>query len=106
MREIALEVPSVRWADVGGLDEIKEKLKQSVLWPQEKAQDLRAMGITVCLPQVLFSSDPPKAKLSCIEKMLIVKKACLKFRACMQLCSSIELLEGMGFCMMLGLEVL
>lgn len=49
MREISLEVPAVRWADVGGLDEIKERLKESVLWPQDKAQELSAMGVTVRL---------------------------------------------------------
>ena len=49
MREISLVVPSVSWADVGGLDEIKDRLKESVLWPQEKAQDLRSMGVTVRL---------------------------------------------------------
>ena len=49
LRAISLEVPSVSWADVGGLEEIKERLKESVLWPQERAQDLSAMGVTVRL---------------------------------------------------------
>lgn len=47
MREISLEVPNASWNDVGGLDEIKARLKESVLWPQEKASELTGMGITV-----------------------------------------------------------
>lgn len=47
MREIALEVPDVGWEDVGGLDEVQERLKESILWPQEKAQDMARLGIRV-----------------------------------------------------------
>lgn len=47
MREISLEVPNVSWADVGGLQEVKDRLKQSVLWPHDKADDLAALGIRV-----------------------------------------------------------
>ena len=47
MREISLEVPNVAWSDVGGLDEIKDRLKESVLWPQDKADELAGMGIRV-----------------------------------------------------------
>lgn len=33
MREIMLEVPKVLWTDVGGQEDIKQKLKEAVEWP-------------------------------------------------------------------------
>lgn len=33
MREVALEVPKVRWGDVGGLDGVKQRLQEAVQWP-------------------------------------------------------------------------
>ncbi len=33
MREVAIEVPEVRWDDVGGLEEVKRELRQAVEWP-------------------------------------------------------------------------
>ncbi len=33
MREVAIEVPEVRWEDVGGLEPVKRELRQAVEWP-------------------------------------------------------------------------
>ena len=33
MREVQVEVPKVHWSDIGGLEDIKSKLKESVEWP-------------------------------------------------------------------------
>jgi len=33
MREVLVEIPSVRWKDVGGLDEVKSELQEAVEWP-------------------------------------------------------------------------
>jgi len=33
IREVFVEVPDVKWRDVGGLDSVKEKLKETVEWP-------------------------------------------------------------------------
>jgi transitional endoplasmic reticulum ATPase len=33
MREVFVEVPNVKWEDVGGLEEVKEELKQAIEWP-------------------------------------------------------------------------
>jgi len=33
IREVFVEVPDVKWEDVGGLDNIKEELKEAVEWP-------------------------------------------------------------------------
>ena len=33
MREVLVEVPTVKWSDVGGLEEVKEELREAVEWP-------------------------------------------------------------------------
>ena len=33
IREIFVEIPKVNWKDIGGLDEIKERLTEAVIWP-------------------------------------------------------------------------
>jgi len=43
IREVFVEVPDVRWEDVGGLDEIKEALKETVEWPLKYADLFKKM---------------------------------------------------------------
>ena len=38
IREVFVEVPDVKWEDVGGLEEIKQALKESVEWPVKYAE--------------------------------------------------------------------
>jgi len=38
IREVFVEVPDVKWDDVGGLEEIKEALKETVEWPLKYAE--------------------------------------------------------------------
>ncbi len=33
MREVLVEVPNVRWTDIGGLEEVKEELQEAIEWP-------------------------------------------------------------------------
>ena len=44
MREVALELPRMAWRDVGGLDAIKQRLKEAVEWPQKHPELLRRLG--------------------------------------------------------------
>ena len=38
IREVFVEVPDVKWEDIGGLEEIKQALKESVEWPLKYAE--------------------------------------------------------------------
>jgi transitional endoplasmic reticulum ATPase len=38
MREVFVEVPNVRWSDIGGLQEIKEQLQEAVIYPLQHAE--------------------------------------------------------------------
>lgn len=49
LREVAVEVPAASWADVGGLEDVKQQLKEVVTWPQQHAQALSRLG--VCAPR-------------------------------------------------------
>lgn len=40
MREIMVDIPKVKWEDIGGYEEVKDKLKQAVEWPL-KVRDFR-----------------------------------------------------------------
>jgi transitional endoplasmic reticulum ATPase len=45
MREVAVEVPVVHWDEVGGLEEVKEELKEAVEWPLKNPQVFKRLGI-------------------------------------------------------------
>ncbi len=57
MREVFVEIPTVHWEDVGGLDEIKQALKEAVEWPIKKPEEFTAMGIEP--PKGILLYGPP-----------------------------------------------
>ena len=52
IREVFVEVPDVKWSDVGGLDGIKEELKEAVEWPLKYSELFKKAG-----------TNPPKGML-------------------------------------------
>ncbi|HLD58028.1 MAG TPA: AAA family ATPase [archaeon] len=57
LREITIDIPSVKWEDIGGLDEIKEELKQAVEWPLKHPDAFKKMGIKP--PKGILIYGPP-----------------------------------------------
>ncbi|MEE8401896.1 MAG: CDC48 family AAA ATPase [Candidatus Hydrothermarchaeaceae archaeon] len=57
LREVFVEVPDVRWDDVGGLKEIKEGLRESVEWPIKYPEAFTKMGIKP--PRGVLIFGPP-----------------------------------------------
>ncbi len=45
MREVLVETPNVNWEDVGGLEDIKQELKEAVEWPMKYPGSFTRMGI-------------------------------------------------------------
>jgi len=45
MREVMIEVPNIRWDDVGGLEEVKQTLKEMIEWPLKHAKSFERVGI-------------------------------------------------------------
>ena len=56
LREIYIEIPEVSWDDVGGLDEVKERLKESVEWPLTMPDRFEHFGIKPPRGIVLFGA--------------------------------------------------
>ena len=59
MREIALEVPRIRWSDVGGLDDVKQRLQEAVQWPQQHSSALARLGAQVIHPFIITACHFP-----------------------------------------------
>ncbi|HDD26181.1 MAG TPA: AAA family ATPase, partial [Acidilobales archaeon] len=57
LREIYVEVPEVRWDDIGGLEEVKQELRESVEWPLKRPDVFKRMGIKPPKGVLLFG--PP-----------------------------------------------
>jgi transitional endoplasmic reticulum ATPase len=57
VREVFIEVPNVRWSDVGGLDQVKEKLREVVEWPLKTPEEFRKFGIEP--PRGVLIFGPP-----------------------------------------------
>ncbi|MCD6557682.1 MAG: CDC48 family AAA ATPase [Candidatus Aenigmarchaeota archaeon] len=45
MREVLIEIPKVKWSDIGGLEEIKKKLKEMIEWPLKYPDSFKRLGI-------------------------------------------------------------
>src|SRR5881296_649078 len=57
MREVYVEVPSVNWADVGGLTNVKQELQEAVEWPLKKPEVFTRVGIRP--PKGILLFGPP-----------------------------------------------
>ncbi len=57
MREVYIEVPSVRWSDVGGLTDMKQELQEAVEWPLKKPEVFKRVGIRP--PKGILLFGPP-----------------------------------------------
>ncbi|XP_028348059.1 ATPase family gene 2 protein homolog A isoform X3 [Physeter macrocephalus] len=68
MREVAIDVPNVSWSDIGGLGNIKLKLKQAVEWPLKHPESFTQMGIQP--PKGVLLYGPPGCSKTMIAKAL------------------------------------
>jgi len=57
MREVLVEIPKVKWEEVGGLEEAKQQLKEAVEWPLKNPQMFKRMGIEA--PRGILLYGPP-----------------------------------------------
>ncbi|MDD2439046.1 MAG: CDC48 family AAA ATPase [Methanosarcinaceae archaeon] len=57
LREIFVELPTVRWEDVGGLEAAKEAIIESVEWPIKNPQKFLKLGIKA--PKGILLFGPP-----------------------------------------------
>ncbi len=56
-REVYVEIPEVRWSDIGGLEEAKQELREAVEWPLKYPDAFRRLGIEP--PKGILLYGPP-----------------------------------------------
>ncbi|MFA6064727.1 MAG: CDC48 family AAA ATPase [archaeon] len=57
LREVAIEVPNIKWDQIGALESVKQELKQAVEWPIKNPQAFKEMGISP--PKGILLYGPP-----------------------------------------------
>ena len=57
MREVLIEVPNTKWEDIGGLDDTKKLLKETIEWPLKHAESFKRLGIKP--PKGVLLYGPP-----------------------------------------------
>ncbi|XP_011637023.1 spermatogenesis-associated protein 5 isoform X2 [Pogonomyrmex barbatus] len=68
MKEILVEVPNVKWSDIGGQKDLKLKLKQTIEWPLKYPEAFLRMGRTP--PRGILMFGPPGCSKTMIAKAL------------------------------------
>ena len=57
MREVLIQVPNVHWDDVGGLNDVKQELKEAVEWPLKHEDAFSLLGVKP--PKGVLLYGPP-----------------------------------------------
>jgi transitional endoplasmic reticulum ATPase len=66
MREVMVEIPKVKWTDIGGLEEVKETLKEVVQWPLQHPEAFERVGIRP--PKGVLLYGPPGSGKTLLAK--------------------------------------
>ena len=57
LREVLVEIPQVKWDDIGGLEKAKQRLKEAVEWPLKNPDVFKRIGIRA--PKGILLYGPP-----------------------------------------------
>ncbi len=68
MREILVEIPKVKWDDIGGLEDVKQDLKEAVEWPLKYPDSFTRMGIKP--PKGILLYGPPGTGKTMLAKAI------------------------------------
>ena len=68
MKEALVEVPNVKWSEIGGQSDLKLKLKQAVEWPLKHPEVFQRMGVVP--PKGVLMFGPPGCSKTMIAKAL------------------------------------
>ncbi|MHA7646328.1 CDC48 family AAA ATPase [Nitrosopumilus sp. S4] len=68
LREVQVQIPNVSWNDVGGLDELKEELREAVEWPMKYKEAYEYVNVET--PKGILLHGPPGTGKTLIAKAL------------------------------------
>jgi AAA family ATPase len=68
MREVFLETPKVYWTDIGGQEDVKARLRESVEWPLLHPETFKRLGVRP--PRGILLYGPPGCSKTLIAKAL------------------------------------
>jgi transitional endoplasmic reticulum ATPase len=73
MREVYIEIPTTRWEDVGGLEEVKKDLIEAVEWPLKTPEVFERLGIKP--PKGILLFGPPGCGKTLLAKAVATESA-------------------------------
>jgi len=73
MREVYIEIPTTHWEDIGGLDEVKQDLKEAVEWPLKTPEIFQRLGIRP--PKGILLYGPPGCGKTLLAKAVATESA-------------------------------
>lgn len=68
LREVMVEIPNVKWEDIGALEDVKAELKQAVEWPLKHPKAFEEMGIRA--PRGVLLYGPPGTGKTLLAKAI------------------------------------
>ncbi|MDJ0269861.1 MAG: CDC48 family AAA ATPase [Aigarchaeota archaeon] len=68
LREVEVETPTVRWEDIGGLEEVKQRLIEAIEWPLKYPEKFEKMGIKP--PKGILLYGPPGCGKTLLAKAI------------------------------------
>ncbi|MGQ0772100.1 MAG: CDC48 family AAA ATPase [Nitrososphaerota archaeon] len=66
LREVLVEAPNVSWEDIGGLDSLKEELKEAIEWPLKHKEAFQYVDVSA--PKGILLHGPPGTGKTLIAK--------------------------------------
>lgn len=57
MREVSVDIPDVKWSDIGGLKDVKQELTEAIEWPLKNPQHFKRLGVKP--PKGILMYGPP-----------------------------------------------
>ena len=73
MREVYMETPNVKWSDIGGQEEVKQKLRECVEWPLVHHETFKRLGVEA--PKGVLLYGPPGCSKTMTAKALATESA-------------------------------
>jgi transitional endoplasmic reticulum ATPase len=74
MREVLVEIPDVKWTDVGGLEEVKQDLREAVEWPLKYGEVYTALQTKP--PKGILLFGPPGTGKTLLAKAVANESEC------------------------------